>query len=116
MKSGQDQNEQDLNMQYSGSYKFTKAVEFEGQTYEEVKYDLSALKSTAVIAAKSAANRLRQALGEPLMSDDLVQAVVFARSADLPAEFVLEMGAADYAAWAAIVQGFFGTALSAAIR
>lgn len=100
-------------MKFSGVYNFSSPVEFEGQTYDKVDYDLTKMKAKDVISCKKEAARLRNGDSlEALLTDDLLHASLFARSADLPGVFVLEMGAADYAAWATVAQAFFGSALS----
>ncbi|MHB0998214.1 MAG: phage tail assembly protein [Armatimonadota bacterium] len=97
---------------FSGSYEFAKPVTFEGVKYDQVSYDLDALKSGDVISCKKEAAKIRGSQGESLLTDDILCAIIFARSADLPAGIILELSAADYAAWVMVGQGFFATSLS----
>jgi hypothetical protein len=104
-------------VQFSGSYKFRTPVTFEGQTYDEVKYDLNTLKARDVITCKNEAFRIRKQVStDSVMTDDLLHVILVARSADMPASFTLELGAADYGAWAELGQLFFALAFSALIR
>lgn len=102
----------DLELNFAGKYRLRCPVEFEGTRHEEISYDLERLKAKDVITCRREVARMKGGLGEALLTDDLLHAVLFARAADLPSSFVLEMGAADYAAWATVAQGFFGDALS----
>lgn len=101
-------------MKFSGVYTFIKTVVFEGTTLTEVKYDFDSLKAKDVKACKRELARLNGGMGsgEPLMTDDALHAALFARAADLPVNFVDEMGAADYGGWAVVGQAFFASALS----
>jgi len=104
-------------VQFSGSYNFQHPLEFEGQAYSEVKYDLTRLRGIDLVACQAAANRLRHTgESETMMTDSLLHAVIFARSADLPEQFVLELSAADFAAWQVVSQSFLASGLSCVIR
>lgn len=103
-------------MQFAGTYEFRRPVEFEGQKYEKVDFDLEKLGANDVLTLRREINRLRNYDAETIMTDDLLHCSIVARSCDLPAGFVLRMGAADYVAWAALGQAFFADALSGVIR
>lgn len=111
--------EQATELQAVGTYTFIEPVTFEGVTHSEKPYDLKSLKSTDVISAMNQANQItgpgRPSPDSP-MTDSLLHAILFARAADLPACFVLEMGASDFLAWASAAQGFFARALSSLVR
>ncbi|HET6457089.1 MAG TPA: hypothetical protein VFI02_22040 [Armatimonadota bacterium] len=109
---------QETEFQAVGTYEFMEPVTFEGVTYTERPYDLKGLKSTDVISGLKQANAIRGRGEQPdsPMTDTLLHAVLFARAADMPAGFVLEMGASDFLAWASAAQGFFARALSSLVR
>lgn len=114
LEKNETQAQEEMELEFSGTHYFKKAVTFEGTAYSQVEYDLDALTAKDVISCRKEVARINKASGEmtSMISDDLLHAVLFARSADLPAGFVLEMGAADYAAWSMVGQAFFASALS----
>lgn len=100
-----------LNLKFTGIYKFQKSLDFEGKTISEVPYDLTALKGMDVHSCKRMAEKMQGSPGESLVTDDLLHVILFARAADLPAEAVKYLSAADYTAWSIVGQVFLVSSL-----
>lgn len=110
-------------IRYKGTYKLRKPMNFEGTVYTELPYDFERLGARDVMMAKKISNNLRGTpQSESMMTDDLLQAVLFCLAARLPMEFLMAakpvgasedargIGAADYAAMAMAAQSFFAEA------
>ena len=115
-------------IRYKGIYKLRKPMNFEGTTYTELPYDFERLGARDVMTAKKVANDVRGTpQSESMMTDDLLQAILFCQAARLPVEFLMAakpvgasedergVGAADYAAMAIAAQSFFAEAAGSLI-
>jgi hypothetical protein len=102
---------------FSGEYTFAQTVNFEGQKYEKVEYDLTKLRAADVIAARYEASKMRGAgkVAPSLIEDDILQASLVAISAGLPAQFILQLDASDFVAWSVLGQLFLAQGLSGII-
>lgn len=96
-------------VEFSGDYQLKKPVEFEGTTHTSVHFDFTALSSQDIITCTKQAARIKgaDAAPTPLLFDTVLHAVVFARAADQPADFILHLGAADFVYWSTMGQAFF---------
>lgn len=74
---------------------FAKPYEFEGQTYNEIEFDLESLKGTDISAAKR--TFLAEGYFSPLMTTDSDYcAILLARLTKLPFEFFSGLPAREY--------------------
>lgn len=118
MANQEIETEQATELKPVGTYIFIEPVKFEGETYTERPYDLKGLKSTDVMQQMRLTSRVMGNFERPdsPMTDTLLHAALFAKAADLPVEFLPEMGASDFLAWASAAQGFFARALRSLVR
>lgn len=101
----------DEEINFSGTYKFDKPINYEGETYAEVKYDLNKITAKDIISLRREVASMRGAgvLIPALIDDDLLCAALVAVGSGLPGQFVLSLPGQDYLAWASMGQLFLAS-------
>lgn len=96
---------------FSGSFEFEKPINFEGETYTQVEFNLNELTARDLINTRKEAFKVQNE-AETIFTDDILHAMLVARSAKLPGIFVFELSASEFGAWATLGQFFLASGVS----
>lgn len=86
-------------------FTFSKPYEFEGETYEDIEFDLDSLKGSDISAVKRTFSNAGGYSPVPATDSDFC-ALILARVTKKPVEFFTEMPAKDYCALTQRVSNF----------
>lgn len=86
-------------------YKLLKPITFEGEEVTEIEYDLDAINGSVVIATERELGASGDIKAVPYASPEF-HALIFAKAAKKPAEFVLALKAPDFVEVTSVVHLF----------